>query len=226
MNAASRQLALDWPHTPSYAREDFLLAPENQDALNRLEAWPDWPSPMLLLLGPKGSGKSHLVAIWARLAAAERLNGRDLAAAPIAEIGAGAALAIDDADQVGAGETSFFHLLNLARENGASLLMSAARPPDLWGLTTPDLLSRLRLAPSVSLGEPNLDLIRSVLFKLFSDRQIVVDAATVNFIALRLERSLDAARAFVAALDHAALERGAKVSRHLAADLIREYGQH
>ena len=201
MSPSARQLALDWPHEASFAREDFLPAPENTAALSAIEAWPDWPSSILILVGPRGSGKSHLGAIWAERAHARRTRGDGLAGAPLVELAAGPALLIDDADRVGAAEAELFHILNLVREQRGSALLTAPRAPDLWGLRTPDLVSRLRLAPIVTLGQPDLALTRAVLFKLFSDRQIVIDPAVVAYVALRIERSLDAARAIVAALD-------------------------
>ena len=224
MTGKPRQLALEWTHPESYAREDFLPAPENQEALKRIEAWPRWPSPMLMLIGPRGSGKTHLGAIWARLAGAPIVSGARLAEADLVALASGPALLIDDADAVGANEAELFHLLNLAREHNASVLMTAATPPDAWGLKTPDLLSRLRLAPIVELWAPELELVRAVLFKLFSDRQLVVDPATIAFLALRIERSLEAAGAIVARLDREGLARGRAVTRALAAEVLREAG--
>jgi len=217
-----RQLTLDWPHQPSYAREDFLEAPCNAAALAAILAWPNWPSRMLMLAGPSGAGKSHLGAIWARAAAARLVAGDRLADAPLAELARAPALLIEDADRVGGEEAALLHLLNLARESGADLLLTARAAPDGWGLKTADLLSRLRLAPIVSLGAPDPELIAAVLLKLFSDRQLVVDRAVVSYVALRLERSLDAARAIVAALDREALARGKPVTRAMAAELLRD----
>lgn len=222
----ARQLTLEWPHGTSFAREDFLAAAANIDALRTLEAWPRWPSPMLMLLGPQGSGKSHLGAIWARLAEAQTVAAERLAEVSPAEFANGPALLIEDADRVGVREAALFHLINLARERGASILITARRPPDLWGLKTPDLLSRLRLAPALGLEAPDLELTRAVLFKLFSDRQLVVDPAVIDFIALRIERSLDAARAIVAGLDREALARGKPVTRAMAAQLLRESAEN
>jgi len=129
---------------------------------------------------------------------------------------------IEDADQIGPEEAALFHLLNLAREHGASALITARLAPDLWGLKTPDLLSRLRLAPMLTLGEPSPELSRAVLVKLFSDRQLIVDASVIAYIALRIERSLDAARAIVAALDREALARGQRVTRAMVAELLSD----
>ncbi len=221
MSSPPRQLALDLPHPPSYAREDFLVARENAEALSRIEAWPNWPNPALLLIGPRGSGKTHLGSIWAERAGALTLSGRDLERASVPDI-AGAPLFLDDADEAaGAGEAALFHLINLSHEQGTSLLYAAPSLPDLWGLATPDLVSRLRLAPVVRLGEPDLELMRAVLTKLFSDRQVAVDPAVIAYVALRIERSLEAAANVVAALDREALARGKGVTRALAAEILR-----
>jgi chromosomal replication initiation ATPase DnaA len=222
MTGPAKQLTLDWPHEPSSAREDFLPAPENAYALKWIDAWPDWPSPAILLVGPSGAGKSHLGAIWARCAEATVTSGERLAESELTELASAPALLIEDADRIGAEEAALFHLLNLTREHHGSALITAQRPPDLWGLRTPDLLSRLRLAPLVTIGEPDLELTHAVLFKLFSDRQLSVDPAVVAYIALRIERSLNAARAVVAALDREALSRGKRVTRAMAAELLRD----
>lgn len=222
MSGPARQLTLDWPHTPSYAREDFLEAPGNAEALRAILSWPNWAARTLMLIGPDGSGKSHLGAIWARAAAARTVSAEELPHAPLVELAAARALLIEDADRIGAPESALFHLLNLTRESGAFLLLTARAQPDAWGLKTVDLLSRLRLAPIVSLGAPDLDLSQAVLFKLFSDRQLVVDPSVISYIALRIERSLDAARAIVAALDREALARGRRVTRAMAAEFLRD----
>ncbi|MGA2044137.1 MAG: DnaA/Hda family protein [Roseiarcus sp.] len=224
MIRAGRQLPLDLPHAPSFAREDFLKAPANADALRAIESWSDWPGRMLLLVGPAGSGKSHLGAIWAQAARAATIPAETLAGLnpPAHALAEGGAILVEDADRVGAGEAALFHLINLARERGAHLLLTARRPPGAWGLAMPDLRSRLRLAPVVTLGEPDADLARAVLFKLFSDRQLAVEPAVIGYIALRIDRSLGAARAIVDALDREALARGAAVTRAMAAQLFRD----
>ncbi len=198
-----------------------MPAPENFQALALIDAWPNWPAPTLLLQGPAGSGKSHLGAIWARSSGALTLTGNGLAQFSPNDVGARSVL-VDDADQVGASEASLFHLINLARENGSSLLLTARQPPDMWGLETPDLRSRLRLAPMTVLAPPEASLVQAVLFKLFSDRQLVVERSVIDYIALRLERSLDATRAIVAALDKEALARGKRVTRSMAAEYFRD----
>ena len=220
MNAA-RQLPLPLPRAaPSYAREDFLKHPSNAAALAMVEAWPNWPAPLMLLVGPPGAGKSHLAAIFAARAGARRLDGAALTDLDADAETEGPALVLDDADAVGAAEAALFHLLNFARARGAPTLMTAKAAPDFWGVRTPDLLSRLRLAPIVEIAPPEPELIEAVLLKLFSDRQLLVEASLAAWAARRLERSLDAARAFVDALDVEALAQGRKVNRAMAAALL------
>jgi chromosomal replication initiation ATPase DnaA len=222
MTGGSRQLPLDLPHEPSFAREDFLVAPSNAAALRAIDAWPDWAGRMLLLVGPAGSGKSHLGAIWARAAGAKTIEAESLSRAEPLELARAKAILIENADRIGSSEANLFHLFNLARESGAAVLLTALGPPDAWALQMPDLRSRLRLVPIAMLGEPDTDLARAVLFKLFSDRQLAVEPAVIAYIGLRIDRSLGAARAIVEALDREALARGKAVTRSMAAAMFKD----
>jgi|SRR5579872_894717 chromosomal replication initiation ATPase DnaA len=224
MIGLARQLALDLPHEPRFSREDFLVAPANREALTAVDAWPAWPGRMLALIGPPGAGKSHLGAIWAERAGAMMLRGDGVAEADLPRLAAAKAALIDDADQIGPAEDALFHLLNLVRESGTFLMLTASSPPDVWGLKKADLLSRLRLAPLTQLGEPDDTLARAVLVKLFHDRQLIVEPTVIDYVALRIERSLAAARAVVAALDREALARGRAVTRPMAAALLKDTG--
>ena len=68
MSLRPRQLALALDHAESYACDDFLAGPGNEAALRLIESWPDWPANAIALIGPEGSGKSHLATIWAAAA--------------------------------------------------------------------------------------------------------------------------------------------------------------
>ncbi|MGL5137095.1 MAG: hypothetical protein ACRC7G_04930, partial [Beijerinckiaceae bacterium] len=103
------QLPLDLPLEPRFGKEDFLVSHSNADAYGMLEAWPDWPGGMLAVVGPTGSGKSHLAAIWAARAGAIQISGQALGSAAIPALVASGAIAIEDADQPGLDETALFH---------------------------------------------------------------------------------------------------------------------
>ncbi len=192
----------------------------NAAALAAVTNWPAWTDPVLLLLGPEGSGKSHLARIWAARVGATVLGRddferdlRDLARVPAV---------LEDADRADLPEAELFHLLNLVRETGSWLLITARQAPDAWGLGTPDLVSRLRLALTAELGPPDEGLMRAVLVKLFADRQLSVEANLIDYLSLHLERSLAAAQRTVADLDRAGLGKGRRISRALAAGLVAE----
>jgi chromosomal replication initiation ATPase DnaA len=104
------------------------------------------------------------------------------------------------------------------------VLLTAAAEPGAWGLTTPDLLSRLRLAPQVALETPDDALMRAALLKLFFDRQLSVDEGVIETLALHLDRSLDAARTVVAALDARSLAERRRITRGMAREAVQIAG--
>jgi chromosomal replication initiation ATPase DnaA len=221
-----RQLALALGHDTSFAREDFLEGPSNAAALGLIERWPDWPDRLLVVTGPEGSGKSHLAAIWADTTGARFLAARSLAQAnPRAALSTGA-LVIEDVAGDAIDERALFHLINLAREEGAFVLVTAPTAPSGWTLRVPDLASRLRALPVVALGAPDDALLRAVLLKLFADRQLAVDESLLGYLANRIERSFAAARAIVERLDREALRLRRPVTRALAAEILaRQQGR-
>jgi chromosomal replication initiation ATPase DnaA len=220
--ARPQQLALALGHEESLAREDFLEGPSNAAALTLVEAWPDWPAPVMTLAGPEGSGKSHLAAIWAAAAGARVIAGRALGEnSPPAALATGA-LVIEDLAAGDFDEPALFHILNLAREEGAYILLTARTSPAGWNIGLRDLASRLRALPVIALAAPDDALLRAVIVKLCADRQIAGDEALVGYLTTRIERSFAAARAAVALLDGEALRQKRAVNRSLAADLFRD----
>jgi chromosomal replication initiation ATPase DnaA len=219
-----RQLAFPLDHAESHAREDFLSGPSNAAALALVETWPDWPARAVVLTGPAGSGKSHLASIWAVRSGARFLASGSLAETVLPEALVTRALVVEDLAPGEFDERALFHLINLAREEEAYLLFTASSPPAGWELAIPDLASRLKALPVVTLAPPDDALLRAVLVKLFGDRQLAVDEALVGYVATRIERTFAAARAVVARLDQAAIERKRPLTRALAAEVLREQG--
>ena len=221
MTSPPRQLALVLDHAESYAREDFLSGPCNEGALRLIDCWPDWPANAVALLGPEGSGKTHLAMIWASTAGARVISGHALAAAEIPTALATGALVVEDA-AIAADERALFHLINLAREENAYLLFTARTAPAAWPVAIPDLVSRLRALPLATLAAPDDAMLRAVIVKLATDRQLKLDEAVVGYLSTHIERSFAAARAAVIALDNEALRLRRPATRALAAEIFRD----
>lgn len=222
MSAAPRQLVLALDHAESFAREDFLAGPPNAAGLALIERWPDWPSPAMALVGPEGAGKSHLAAIWAEAAGARVLSARLIGETDLPGALATGALVVEDLSPEAFDERALFHLLNLAREQSAFLLLTSRAPPAGFALAIRDLASRLRALPVVTLAPPDDALLRALIVKLAADRQLALDEALVTFLVNRIERSYAAARAALTRMDEEAMRLHRPVTRALAADLFRE----
>jgi chromosomal replication initiation ATPase DnaA len=223
MNAARgpRQLTLDLDHAESFARDDFLSGPSNATALALIDSWPEWPNRIVALVGPEGSGKSHLASIWAALTGARCVAARSLQDAGVPTALATGALVVEDAAEAEFDETAMFHLLNLTREESAFVLLTARTAPGTWTIRTPDLASRLKILPVVALAPPDDTLLRAVLVKLFADRQLAVDEQLIGYVATRIGRSFADARAAVAVLDQEAMRQKRPLTRVLAAEVLR-----
>jgi chromosomal replication initiation ATPase DnaA len=217
-----RQLAFALPHAESLTRDNFLEGPANEAGLTLVDSWPDWPNRIMLLVGPEGSGKSHLAAIWAEQAGARSISAHALTPANVPGALATGALVIEDLKASDFDERALFHLMNLAREDEASVLITARTPPSAFQVELRDLRSRLRAVPVVSLLPPDDQLFRALIVKFCADRQLSVDESVVSYLTTRLERSYASVRQAVELLDSEALRLGRPVTRALAAELLRD----
>ena len=222
--APAEQFHLPLALPASYRRGDFVIAPCNATAL-QMVLRPDWPAGKLVLSGPEGAGKTHLLHIWAEESGAALLQGaEDLRAADLPALGARIGVALDNAESVAGqpqAEAALFHLHNLLAAQGGKLLLAARAPVRDWGLRLPDLASRLLAASHVPLAAPDDALLEAVLVKLFADRQITIPDTLIPYLLARMERSLASAQHLVAKLDAEALARKKPVTRALAAEVMQ-----
>ncbi len=212
----SGQLAFDLGRTETFGAADFFASPSNATAYAQLIGG-DWPGGRMLLIGPKGAGKTHLAHIWAGRAGAQIVAAADLAMLDLGSVSG--ALVIEDAGTlagIAPAEEALFHLWN----RSVPLLITAACAPRDWGLGLPDLVSRVQSMAVAVLQPPDDALLAAVLVKLFADRQVQVQPNLISFLLPRMERSVAAAARIVADLDARALRLGKPISRTLAGDVF------
>ena len=211
MSAGWRQLALPFAHAPQFAGADFLAAPSNAEALAWLRQPETWPQGRLALWGGEGSGKTHLLHVWAGRRGGALLHGPALAAAGFAP--PDRPLAVDDADA--------------AAEAGHPVLLAARDAPGRWQVALPDLASRLRAMLAVEIRPAEESLLRALLDRLLAERQLAVSESVQEWLLARLPRTPAAMREAAARLDRAALVAAVGVTRPLAALVVAEMtGQH
>jgi chromosomal replication initiation ATPase DnaA len=216
------QLTFQLAGGAAFGRSDFFVTGSNAAALAWLDQWPDRPASALVLHGPQGSGKTHLVHLWCARVSADLVSGKGLDTGLPHLLGRGdGPIAVDDADR--AGEAALLHLFNAYREGGGSLLLAARMSPGAWQVRLPDLDSRLRAALSVGIGFPDDGLLGAVLAKHFADRQVRVASEVIAYLVGHMERSLAAAGEIAAALDQLALSRGTAITVPLARRLLAEW---
>lgn len=217
-----QQLALELPFRPALGRDDFFVAPTNEQAVAAIDQWPNWPNRVLVMTGPEGCGKSHLGEVWRHSSAAKKINAEQLETEKLPSCLETGALLVEDLPGKNLDENALFHLINLTKEQGAFLLLTASKPAANWDISLPDLNSRLAAAGSATLIEPDDALLRAILIKQFADRQINVDEAIISFMLTRMERSASAARDLVDEIDREALRQKANVTRPFVSAIMKQ----
>jgi chromosomal replication initiation ATPase DnaA len=201
-------------------RDDFLVTPSNQAAVTLVDQWPQWPSHAAVLVGPEGSGKTHLAEVWRMRSGAGSIAASDLRIEDVPSQFSQGALVIEAIDSDDASEAVLFHAFNHAKQIDARLLLTSREWPRSTRLA--DLKTRLSSLPVAAIQLPDDALLRGVLVKLFSDRQIAVDEALISYLVSRMPRSLAMARLLVDRIDSASLEQKTDVTRSFAGRILSQ----
>lgn len=214
----AEQLNLSLPVRTALGRDDFFVSPANAVSLALIEAWPNWPGGKLVLAGPVGAGKTHLVHVWAAFSGAKIIAAADLSENDVPTLAQGA-VAVEDVPDIAnnpEAQAALFHLHNLTLAEGHTLLLTGIGEPAHWGLTLPDLASRMMGTTVTTLNQPDDMLLGVVLAKLFNDRQLTPHPDTIPYLVKQMDRSFRAAQQIVELMDHLSLTQQRGVTRALA----------
>jgi len=198
VNALS-QIPLDLSPKPKHSFDNLILSPCNKDAVTVVKSWMNWPAPILLMIGPTGSGKTHIGQAWAKDS-----HGTF----------------IDDAHECD--ETKLFALINRAlSEEGQYVLLSSHLNPAKWEIVMPDLYSRLSNVAVVVLNDHDDTILGPILRKLFEDRGRAVTADLISYILKYQDRSVESLRRVTRDLDLAAQSQKVDLTKAFAVKYMK-----
>ena len=225
----SQQLTFSLSYKEALEKEDFFLSRCNLNAATVLGNWDNWTFGMMVLVGPKYSGKTHLCSVWAKETNALRINVKEVND-KLDHCLRMDFVCIEDIDTIieleekrkKDIEEALFHLINHFVQRGKKALFSAKKMPHHWQLSLKDLESRMLSFNKVSIKEPDDKLILALLLKLFNDRQVKVGHEELKHIALRIDRSFSGMNEFVQLLDKKSLTLQRKINYSLINETIKE----
>ena len=211
------QYILEFPVLQSHSTDDFVVGHCNKVAAGFIHTWPDWPSHALLLVGEEGSGKTHLAKIWQEKTDALELVPEDIDGLNSPVVWKN--ILIENAQNF-KNQEGLFHLYNQVAANKGWLLMTATSTPKNWGIALKDLQSRLNSVPVAHLSGPDEKILAATMAKQFSDRQILVDDAVIEYLLKRMERSFPEVKRIVGHVDTLSLREKARVTIPLARKVL------
>lgn len=220
----AEQLNFDLPVRAALGRDDFFVSPANAMALGLVDLWPNWAGGKLVLAGPAGAGKTHLTHVWAALSGAKIVAASTLTKDAVPTL-AKTPVAVEDVHLIAGypdAQTALFHLHNLTLAEGNTLLLTGNGAPLQWGLTLPDLLSRMQGTTVATLDQPDDMLLMAVMAKQFGDRQLIPTPDVLSYVAKHMDRSFANVARIVEALDQLSLSEKRPITKALAKRILEQ----
>ena len=209
-------------------RAAFLVSDSNREAVALIDGFGDWQVPVQWIYGPAGSGKSHLAAVLSHQCAALNIDAVQLLQDDIARVLDGSekpdAVIVDRLDALPADrEEVLFHLLNFSRHENLKILLLSEKPAAQLTIGLPDLVSRLKAVAAVALTSPDDALMRGLMAKLFSDRQLKVDARVIDYLLPRMVRDYADMAALIDNIDRQALAEKRAITVPMVAEILENH---
>ena len=216
----SDQLILEFPSHKAYKKEDFYVSPSNQQAYDFINSWPRWIKRIVNIVGPSGSGKSHLASILKNKTSCLQINSNEINENIFIKYKTKEALIIENLDEK-ISEDLLFALWNIALQDNKYLMITSKKQINSYPFKLKDLTSRVKSTLSIGINLPSDDLISVIIAKNFSDKQIKVEKKHIDFIIKRIDRSYEKISQFILVLDKYSLKKGTPFSLKLIKEVLK-----
>lgn len=184
------QITLPLSSNDSYSIDEFIESSSNRGTCAIIRQWyENWGHPpfakSILVYGPRSSGKTYISKLWQALSCAYLINlkvpfDREVLATNQAFI-------IEDIEN--ASEDLVLHYFNLINESNKYLLLTTSNKYNHFKIS--DLSSRINSLLKLELKEPDDELVKILLFKLFSNHSIKVSKQILDFLPPYLPRQFN-----------------------------------
>jgi chromosomal replication initiation ATPase DnaA len=190
----------------SFLQDDFIVSSSNIDAFRTVTSWPRlWENRCLIITGGKASGKTFLTRIWKEISSAKLIDINS--AEKLFQGTKPENIILEDIELLlPQSEEKIFHLYNNVINKRGSLLMTSSRPLLSLDMKTPDMRSRLSSVTVTNIMQPDNELLKGLIFKQFSDMQVIIQPSVIDFLIPRIERSFQAVTDMVNLLNKRSLE--------------------
>jgi DnaA regulatory inactivator Hda len=206
------QLAFDISSNPVYRWENYYISPSNSEAVTWIRKWPVWPNRVIGIIGEPCSGKTHLVHLWRQKSRATILDLAALSQEDLTQQVIDHPFVIVEDVDLQRDEEKLLHLYNLINEQEGYLVLTSSVPLSQIDITLKDLASRLGSVPTLTINPPDDELLRALLVKRFSDRQLKVPEKVIDYLMKHMERSYSAVDHTCSTLDHKSLQEKRSVT--------------
>ena len=217
----SQQLIFNFPFKKTYLSQDFYVSKNNFNAFKLIESWPQWPSRFINIFGPKGCGKTHLANILSTKIRSLIISANKIDNIVIGDYKTKECLIIDNFNN-DIEENLLYSIINLALQDNKYLIISSPISLKKFKINLKDLNSRFTSFIDIGIGLPTGDLIRVILTKNFSDKQIDISKKNIDYILKNIERSYEKINLFSNSIDNLSLSNSRPINLKLIKDVLNE----
>ncbi len=218
----SEQLIFNFPFKKSYSSQDFYVASNNFNAFKLIESWPKWTSRFVNIFGPKGCGKTHLANILMSKIQCIMISSKKVNDEILNKFKTKECLIIDDFNN-NIEEKLLYSIINAAVQDNKYLIISSSVSLKKFKIKLNDLSSRLTSFVEIGIDLPTDDLIRVILTKSFSDKQIKISKKNIEYILKNIDRSYEKINLFANSIDKMSLEKAKPINLNLIKKTLGEF---